>query len=152
MAGKIPRQFIDDLLARTDIVELIDSRVGLKKAGKDYQACCPFHNEKSPSFTVSQDKQFYHCFGCGANGNAISFVMEYDKLEFVDAIEELASMLNLDVPREQGTSSGPQRTAEQKRSDYDLMLHAARFYQHQLKHHANSKTVIDYIKGRGFKW
>ncbi|MBC7007966.1 DNA primase [Pseudoalteromonas sp. BZK2] len=149
MAGKIPRQFIDDLLARTDIVELIDSRVGLKKAGKDYQACCPFHNEKSPSFTVSQDKQFYHCFGCGANGNAISFVMEYDKLEFVDAIEELASMLNLDVPREQGTSSGPQRTAEQKRSDYDLMLHAARFYQHQLKHHANSKTVIDYIKGRG---
>ncbi|MDI4669110.1 MULTISPECIES: DNA primase [Pseudoalteromonas] len=149
MAGKIPRQFIDDLLARTDIVELIDSRVGLKKAGKDYQACCPFHNEKSPSFTVSQDKQFYHCFGCGANGNAISFVMEYDKLEFVDAIEELASMLNLDVPREQGTSSGPQRTAEQKRSDYDLMLHAARFYQHQLKHHANSKAVIDYIKGRG---
>ncbi len=149
MAGKIPRQFIDDLLARTDIVELIDSRVGLKKAGKDYQACCPFHNEKSPSFTVSQDKQFYHCFGCGANGNAISFVMEYDKLEFVDAIEELASMLNLDVPREQGTSSGPQRTAEQKRSDYDLMLYAARFYQHQLKHHANSKTVIDYIKGRG---
>ena len=149
MAGKIPRQFIDDLLARTDIVELIDSRVGLKKAGKDYQACCPFHNEKSPSFTVSQDKQFYHCFGCGANGNAISFVMEYDKLEFVDAIEELASMLNLDVPREQGTSSGPQRTAEQKRSDYDLMLHAARFYKHQLKHHANSKTVIDYIKGRG---
>ena len=149
MAGKIPRQFIDDLLARTDIVELIDSKVGLKKAGKDYQACCPFHNEKTPSFTVSQDKQFYHCFGCGANGNAISFVMEYDKLEFVDAIEELASMLNLDVPREQGGSSGPQRTAEQKRSDYDLMLHAARFYQHQLKHHANSKMVIDYIKGRG---
>ncbi|MBB1365164.1 DNA primase [Pseudoalteromonas sp. SR44-5] len=149
MAGKIPRNFIDDLLARTDIVELIDSKVGLKKAGKDYQACCPFHNEKSPSFTVSQDKQFYHCFGCGANGNAISFVMEYDKLEFVDAIEELASILNLDVPREQGTSNGPERTAEQKRSDYDLMLHSARFYQHQLKHHANSATVIDYVKGRG---
>ncbi|MBB1331776.1 MULTISPECIES: DNA primase [unclassified Pseudoalteromonas] len=149
MAGKIPRNFIDDLLARTDIVELIDSKVGLKKAGKDYQACCPFHNEKSPSFTVSQDKQFYHCFGCGANGNAISFVMEYDKLDFVDAIEELASILNLDVPREQGTSNGPERTAEQKRSDYDLMLHSARFYQHQLKHHANSATVIDYVKGRG---
>ena len=149
MAGKIPRNFIDDLLARTDIVELIDSKVGLKKAGKDYQACCPFHNEKSPSFTVSQDKQFYHCFGCGANGNAISFVMEYDKLEFVDAIEELASMLNLDVPREQGGSSAPERTAAQKRSDYDLMLHTARFYQHQLKHHANSAAVIDYVKGRG---
>ncbi|MBQ4832956.1 DNA primase [Pseudoalteromonas sp. MMG010] len=149
MAGKIPRNFIDDLLARTDIVELIDSKVGLKKAGKDYQACCPFHNEKSPSFTVSQDKQFYHCFGCGANGNAISFVMEYDKLEFVDAIEELASLLNLDVPREQGTNSAPERTAAQKRSDYDLMLHSARFYQHQLKHHANSADVINYVKGRG---
>ncbi|MEJ2911527.1 DNA primase [Pseudoalteromonas sp. C12FD-1] len=149
MAGKIPRNFIDDLLARTDIVELIDSKVGLKKAGKDYQACCPFHNEKSPSFTVSQDKQFYHCFGCGANGNAISFVMEYDKLEFVDAIEELASLLNLDVPREKGTSSAPERTAAQKRSDYDLMLHTARFYQHQLKHHSNSAAVIGYVKGRG---
>ena len=149
MAGKIPRNFIDDLLARTDIVELIDSKVGLKKAGKDYQACCPFHNEKSPSFTVSQDKQFYHCFGCGANGNAISFVMEYDKLEFVDAIEELASLLNLDVPREKGSSSAPERTAAQKRSDYDLMLHTARFYQHQLKHHSNSAAVIDYVKGRG---
>ncbi|HCM04824.1 MAG TPA: DNA primase, partial [Oceanospirillales bacterium] len=136
-------------LARTDIVDLIDSKVGLKKAGKDYQACCPFHNEKSPSFTVSQDKQFYHCFGCGANGNAISFVMEYEKLEFVDAIEEMASMLNLDVPREQGGSSAPERTAAQKRSDYDLMLHTARFYQHQLKHHANSAAVIDYVKGRG---
>ena len=149
MAGKIPRNFIDDLLARTDIVELIDSKVGLKKAGKDYQACCPFHNEKSPSFTVSQDKQFYHCFGCGTNGNAISFVMEYDKLEFVDAIEELASLLNLDVPREKGSSSAPERTAAQKRSDYDLMLHTARFYQHQLKHHSNSAAVIDYVKGRG---
>ncbi len=149
MAGKIPRSFIDDLLARTDIVDLIDSKVGLKKAGKDYQACCPFHNEKSPSFTVSQDKQFYHCFGCGANGNAISFVMEYEKLEFVDAIEEIASMLNIDVPREQGGSSAPERTAAQKRSDYDLMLHTARFYQHQLKHHANSAAVIDYVKGRG---
>ncbi|KAA1151742.1 DNA primase [Pseudoalteromonas sp. FUC4] len=149
MAGKIPRNFIDDLLARTDIVDLIDSKIGLKKAGKDYQACCPFHNEKSPSFTVSQDKQFYHCFGCGANGNAISFVMEYEKLEFVDAIEEIASMLNLEVPREQGTSSAPERTAAQKRSDYDLMLHTARFYQHQLKHHSNSAAVIEYVKGRG---
>ena len=98
MAGKIPREFIDDLLARTDIVEIVDSRVRLKKAGKNYSACCPFHDEKTPSFTVSQDKQFYHCFGCGVNGNAISFVMEYEKLEFVDAIEELASLLNLEVP------------------------------------------------------
>ena len=82
MAGLIPRQFIDDLLARADIVDLIHSRVPLKKTGKNYSACCPFHTEKSPSFTVSQDKQFYHCFGCGAHGNAISFIMEYEKLEF----------------------------------------------------------------------
>lgn len=148
MAGKIPRQFIDDLLARVDIVDLIDGRIGLKKAGKDYQACCPFHNEKSPSFTVSRDKQFYHCFGCGANGNAISFVMDYDKLEFVDAIEELAASLNLDVPREQGTS-GPQRTQAERRSDYELMQQAAVFYQYQLKQHAKSTDVVEYIKGRG---
>ena len=78
MAGQIPRQFIDELLARTDIVELIDQRVPLKKAGRNYAACCPFHSEKSPSFTVSPDKQFYHCFGCGAHGNAISFMMEFE--------------------------------------------------------------------------
>ncbi|MEJ6474344.1 DNA primase [Pseudoalteromonas piscicida] len=148
MKGKIPRQFIDDLLARADIVELIDGRVGLKKAGKDYQACCPFHNEKTPSFTVSRDKQFYHCFGCGANGNAISFLMEYDKLEFVDAIEELAALLNLEVPRE-NAPQGPQRSMAEKKSDYDLMLQAAKFYQHQLKHHSNATQVIDYVKGRG---
>ena len=99
MAGKIPREFIDDLLARTDIVEIVDSRVRLKKAGKNYSACCPFHDEKTPSFTVSQDKQFYHCFGCGEHGNAISFLMDYDRLEFVEAIEELAKMHGLEVPR-----------------------------------------------------
>ncbi|WP_440055054.1 DNA primase [Pseudoalteromonas sp. T1lg65] len=148
MKGKIPRQFIDDLLSRTDIVELIDGRIGLKKAGKDYQACCPFHNEKTPSFTVSRDKQFFHCFGCGANGNAITFMMEYDKLEFVDAIEELAAIMSLEVPRE-NAPSGPQRSFEEKKSDYDLMLQAAKFYQHQLKHHSNASEVIDYVKGRG---
>lgn len=148
MAGKIPRQFIDELLDRTDIVDLIDNRIGLKKAGKDYQACCPFHNEKTPSFTVSRDKQFYHCFGCGANGNAISFMMDYDKLEFVDAIEELAALLNLEVPREQG-SGKPERSMQEKKSDYDLMLQTAKFFQHQLKHHKNATQVIDYVKGRG---
>ena len=151
MAGKIPRSFIDDLLARTDIIDLIDGKVGLKKAGKDYQACCPFHNEKSPSFTVSQDKQFYHCFGCGAHGNAISFMMDYEKLDFVDAIEELASMLHMEVPRENthGQSSKPHVSAEQKRSDYDLMLQTSQFYEHQLKRHDNSNAVIEYLKGRG---
>src|SRR5574344_418664 len=101
MAGRIPREFIDDLIARVDLVNLIDSRVRLKKAGKNYSACCPFHNEKTPSFTVSREKQFYHCFGCGAHGNALDFLMNYERLDFVDAIEELASQHGLEVPREQ---------------------------------------------------
>ncbi len=90
MAGRIPQSFIDDLTARADIVELIGSRVELKKAGREYRACCPFHNEKTPSFWVSPAKQFYHCFGCGAHGTALGFLMEYDKLSFPEAIEELA--------------------------------------------------------------
>ena len=97
----IPREFIDDLITRTDIVEIVESRISLKKAGKNYQACCPFHTEKSPSFTVSRDKQFYHCFGCGAHGNAISFLMEYERLDFVDCIEELASLHGLEILREE---------------------------------------------------
>ena len=102
MAGRIPQSFIDDLTARADIVELIGSRVELKKAGREYRACCPFHNEKTPSFWVSPVKQFYHCFGCGAHGTALGFLMEYDKLSFPEAIEELAGRLGLDVPREAG--------------------------------------------------
>ena len=83
MAGLIPQSFIDEVLDRTDIVDIISSRVQLKKAGKNYSACCPFHEEKTPSFTVTQEKQFYHCFGCGASGNAIGFLMEYERLEFI---------------------------------------------------------------------
>ncbi|WJG08784.1 DNA primase [Aliiglaciecola sp. LCG003] len=150
MAGRIPKDFIDDLIARTDIVELVDSRVKLKKAGRNYQACCPFHNEKSPSFTVSQDKQFYHCFGCGAHGNAISFVIEYDRLEFPEAVEELARFHGLEVPREQGTKPGP--TPQQKAQiadDYELMEQASRFFQHQLKHHPQKTKAVDYLKQRG---
>lgn len=147
MAGQIPRQFIDDLLARTDIVELIDQRVPLKKAGsKNYAACCPFHNEKSPSFTVSPDKQFYHCFGCGAHGNAISFMMEFEQLEFVEAIEELAKQLHMEVPREQG--KGPARPAAQA-DDYSLMQQAADYYQQQLQQHTNGPTVQQYLQRRG---
>ncbi|KKO45398.1 DNA primase [Arsukibacterium ikkense] len=147
MAGQIPRQFIDDLLARTDIVELIDQRVPLKKAGsKNYSACCPFHNEKSPSFTVSPDKQFYHCFGCGAHGNAISFMMEFEQLEFVEAIEELAKQLHMEVPREQG--KGPARPAAQA-DDYSLMQQAADYYQQQLQQHANGPAVQQYLAKRG---
>ncbi|MBU2880758.1 DNA primase [Psychrosphaera sp. B3R10] len=152
MTGRIPKGFIDDVVARTDIIDLIDAKVPLKKAGKNYQACCPFHNEKSPSFSVSPEKQFYHCFGCGAHGNAISFLMEYEQLEFVEAIEELARLHSIDVPREDnGTGKQkkyPTVSREQKQSDYELMELAAKFFQHNLKHDQNSKAVIDYLKNR----
>ncbi|MDP2572884.1 DNA primase [Vibrio penaeicida] len=152
MAGQIPRSFIDDLLARLDIVDIVDARVKLKKKGKNYSACCPFHNEKTPSFSVSQEKQFYHCFGCGAHGNAIDFLMEYERLEFVETIEELASYLGLEVPREQrsggGFSSAPKANTEQKRNLYDMMGSIAQFYRSQLKL-SSSKHAIEYLKDRG---
>ncbi|EDK27103.1 DNA primase [Vibrionales bacterium SWAT-3] len=151
MAGHIPRSFIDDLLARLDIVDIIDARVKLKKKGKNYGACCPFHNEKTPSFSVSQEKQFYHCFGCGVHGNAIDFIMEFERLEFVEAIEELASFLGLDVPREQRSgeiSTAPRANTEQKRNLYDLMGAISQFYRSQLKIAAN-KPAIEYLKNRG---
>lgn len=151
MAGHIPRSFIDDLLARLDIVDIVDARVKLKKKGKNYSACCPFHNEKTPSFSVSQEKQFYHCFGCGVHGNAIDFIMEFERLEFVEAIEELASFLGLDVPREQRSgeiSTAPRANTEQKRNLYDLMGGISQFYRSQLKIAAN-KPAIEYLKNRG---
>lgn len=140
--GLIPQHFIHELLARVDIVDLIDSRVPLKKAGANYKACCPFHGEKTPSFTVSQDKQFYHCFGCGLHGNAIGFLMEYDRLEFPDAVEELAAMMGMEVPREETVSNKPKVDT----SLYDLMEKVANYYQKQLK---NNKAAIDYLKSRG---
>ncbi|WGE33376.1 DNA primase [Actinobacillus genomosp. 1] len=148
MKGTIPRSFIDDLVARTDIVELINSRVKLKKAGRDYQACCPFHHEKSPSFTVSQSKQFYHCFGCGAHGNAISFLMDYDKLEFPEAIEELAAMQGLEVPRENviNRDGKPQASYKAKRNLYELLEAISRFYQQNLTQDIPSQS---YLQSRG---
>jgi DNA primase len=154
MAGRIPRQFIDDILARADIVELVEARVPLKKAGKNYQACCPFHTEKSPSFTVSQDKQFYHCFGCGEHGNAISFLMEFDRLDFPDAVEELASHYGMEVPREENKASPAeqqqqQQAYQQKQDDYQLMEKISRFFEQQLKSASDKDTAISYLKGRG---
>ena len=147
MAGLIPKDFIQDLIARADVVEVVDSRVRLKKAGRNYQACCPFHNEKSPSFTVAPDKQFYHCFGCGAHGNALDFLMEYDGLEFPDAVEELASMLGVEVPREQ--SAGKPVDKQQQADDYALMEACAKYFAGQLRSHPDKARVIDYLKGRG---
>src|SRR5690348_14186247 len=113
MAGRIPQYFIDDLLARTDIAEIVGGRVPLKKAGKEFKACCPFHDEKTPSFNVVPDKQFYHCFGCGAHGTALTFLMEYDHLSFVEAIEELAAKLGLQVPREEDPAARPRPAEDQ---------------------------------------
>ncbi|QLB18272.1 DNA primase [Mannheimia granulomatis] len=148
MKGMIPRSFIDDLIARTDIVEVINSRVKLKKAGRDYQACCPFHHEKTPSFSVSQSKQFYHCFGCGAHGNVISFLMDYDKLEFPEAIEELAAMHGLEVPRENviNQDGKPQANYKTKRNLYELMEAVAKFYQQNLTH---QDAAQGYLQERG---
>ena len=150
----IPRQFIDDLISRTDIVEVVESRVSLKKAGKNYPACCPFHTEKSPSFTVSRDKQFYHCFGCGAHGNAISFIMEYERIEFVDCVEELASIHGLEVPREDDNQTPAQlkqqqQATAQRKDDYELMGQISRFYQQQLKVAGDKDIAINYLKNRG---
>lgn len=144
MAGKIPAQFIDQLLNRIDIVDVINRRVQLKKSGKEFQACCPFHDEKTASFTVSPSKQFYHCFGCGAHGSAISFLMEYDNLGFIEAVEELAQQAGMEVPREGNYEQGPDL-----RPLYELMEKTAHFYQHQLKHHADGPAAIEYLKSRG---
>ena len=147
MAGRIPRVFINDLLARTDIIDLIDARVKLKKQGKNWHACCPFHNEKSPSFTVNGEKQFYHCFGCGAHGNAIDFLMNYDKLEFVETVEELAAMHNLEVPYEAG--NGPsQIERHQRQSLYQLMDGLSAFYQQSLTQPA-AEPARQYLERRG---
>ncbi|MCQ1059032.1 DNA primase [Photobacterium sp. ZSDE20] len=149
MAGKIPRTFIDDLISRHDIVDIVDARVKLKKQGKNFGACCPFHNEKTPSFSVSQEKQFYHCFGCGAHGNVLDFVMEFDRLEFVEAIDELASQLGLEVPREQGSGGGQSGVrSKEKLGLYDIMGQISQFYQSQLRTQ-EGLLAIDYLKERG---
>ncbi len=146
MSGRIPQNFIDDLLNRVDIVEVIDARVPLKKTGREYQACCPFHNEKTPSFTVSPNKQFYHCFGCGAHGSAVGFLMEYDHLEFPEAIEELARSIGIDVPREDGNVP---RQDPRRDDHYSLLERVDRYYRNQLREHAQAERAIAYLKDRG---
>ncbi|QQE89242.1 DNA primase [Azotobacter chroococcum] len=148
MAGLIPQGFIDDLLNRTDIVEVVGSRVQLKKTGKNYSACCPFHQEKTPSFTVSPDKQFYYCFGCGAGGNALGFLMDHDHLEFPQAVEELAKRAGLEVPREErGGDRQPRQSVDSPL--YPLLAAAADYYRQALKSHPARQAAVDYLKGRG---
>ena len=141
MAGRIPQHFIDELMQRADIVEIIGSRIQLKKAGRDYNACCPFHGEKTPSFTVSPAKGFYHCFGCGAHGTALGFLMEYDRLEFVPAVEELAARLGLEVPREDSAQQ-PAPLAPL----YAVLDRAADYYEQALRAHP---AAVEYLRGRG---
>lgn len=144
MAGKIPKQFIEDLLARVDIIQVIDQRVPLRKAGHEYKACCPFHAEKTPSFTVSPSKQFFHCFGCGAHGTALGFVMDFDRLDFLEAVGELAESVGLEVPREAGIERSPNLLPV-----YDMLNRAAQFYAWQLRSHPEAKRAVEYLRQRG---
>lgn len=145
MAGKIPEKFIDDLLARVDIVDVIDARVPLKKAGKNYKANCPFHEEKTPSFTVSQDKQFFHCFGCGAHGSAIGFLMDYEHMSFPEAVRDLAQRAGVEVPQSTFTHTQPDVTAPL----IDVLTQADQFYRRMLREHPQAQNAIDYLKRRG---
>ena len=142
MAGRIPQSFIDDLVARADIVEVLGSRMELRKAGREYKGLCPFHGEKTPSFTVSPDKGFFHCFGCGAHGTALGFLMDHDHLAFVDAVEELASMLSLEVPRESGGAPRDGRIDQL----FAMMDRVAGIYSEALRDHP---PAVDYLKRRG---
>ena len=146
--GRIPQAFIDDLLSRVDIVDVINRRVSLKKTGRNYTARCPFHEEKTPSFSVNPDKQFYYCFGCGAAGNAIGFIMDYERQDFPAAIDSLAHSAGLEVPREE---LSPQQAQKQQRRKtvYDLMEQLASYYQRQLRQHPDAERAVGYLKKRG---
>ena len=141
MAGLIPQDFIDDLIARADIVEVVGRRVQLKKAGREFKACCPFHDEKTPSFTVSPGKGFYHCFGCGAHGTAIGFLMEFDHMSFVEAIESLANSMGVEIPRSE--SDQPAKRYDEL---FSLMDAVARHWQSCLK---ETPEAVEYLKNRG---
>ena len=133
MAGRIPQAFIDEIVGRSDIVEVIGARVPLKKSGREFKACCPFHNEKSPSFWVSPDKQFYHCFGCGAHGTVIGFLMQYEKMEFIDAVADLAQRAGLEIPRE---AQGPRDPGSVDL--HEIMARIAGFFEQNLADNARA--------------
>lgn len=141
MTSRIPQHFIDELLQRADIVDIVGSRVPLKKAGREYKACCPFHGERTPSFTVSPTKGFYHCFGCGAHGTALGFLMEYDRLDFIAAVEELAARCGMEVPRE-----ATRQASAPLAPLYDVLARAAEFFEKSLR---GSPAAVEYLRGRG---
>ena len=145
MAGRIPQGFVDDLLSRVDIVEVIDEHVPLKRAGQDYQACCPFHQEKTPSFTVSPRKQFYHCFGCGAHGTAVGFLMQYARMDFPEAVRALAQRVGMAVPSEDGAQAAEADAAPL----YRVLEGARQFFQRQLSEHPDAHRARAYLASRG---
>jgi DNA primase len=147
MAGLIPQTFIDDLLSRADIVEVVDKRVTLKKSGKNYSACCPFHKEKTPSFSVQPERQFYYCFGCGAGGNAIGFIMNFDQTDFPQAVESLARDNGMEVPREENAAATRRQSENSKL--FEVLEEASKFYCQQLRRHEQRKSAVDYLKARG---
>ncbi len=147
MAGRIPQAFIDDLLARVNVLDIVEARVKLKRTGKNYSGLCPFHKEKSPSFTVNSDKQFYYCFGCGAGGNSLSFLMEHDRLSFPEAVEELAKLAGVEMPKQQGPVD---HQREQRLKDiFQLLDEASAYYQQQLREHSSKTRAVEYLKQRG---
>ena len=144
--ARLPQAFIDQVLDRTDIVDVVDRRVKLKKAGKNYSACCPFHQEKTPSFSVNPEKQFYYCFGCGAGGNALGFVMDYERMEFREAIETLAQAAGMELPAEEADAA-PQ--VDHQKPLYEAMEKATRLYESLLRKHPTRGRVVEYLKQRG---
>ncbi len=142
MAGRIPQEFLDQVLGRVDLVEIVNARVPLRRAGREFMACCPFHTEKTPSFSVSPHKQFYHCFGCHAHGNAIGFLMAYERLEFLDAVEELARLAGLDMPKVGGNESSGRLPLER-------IAQADQFFRRQLREHPTRQRAVDYLRQRG---
>ena len=144
--ARLQQAFIDQILDRTDIVDVVDRRVKLKKAGKNYSACCPFHQEKTPSFSVNPEKQFYYCFGCGAGGNALGFIMDYERMEFREAIESLAQAAGIDMPAEE-VDSAPQ--VDNQKPLYESMERATKLYEGFLRQHKDRGRVVDYLKRRG---
>ena len=146
MAGRIPQGFIDDLLHRTDIVDVVEERLQLKRTGRNYSGLCPFHKEKSPSFSVNPEKQFFYCFGCGAGGNALGFVMEYDRLEFREAVETLAKRQGLEIPAQANENS---QQDKQRQRSFDILQRADNFFQEQLRSHPERNKAVDYLKRRG---
>lgn len=144
--ARLPQAFIDQVLDRTDIVDVVDRRVKLKKAGKNYSACCPFHQEKTPSFSVNPEKQFYYCFGCGAGGNALGFIMDYERMEFREAIESLAQAAGIDLPAEEVDNAAQ---IDHQKPLYESMERATKLYEGFLRQHKDRGRVVEYLKNRG---